>query len=399
MTRIFAFFITVLLISAQAFAAPTITGVTGTVDNDGSIDIAVTTPGTGSTIISWDTFEAHTTGTGISGKTPIVGPNWSLYQLAPATDDMLISTTRAHGGSKAVMIEWTDETINSFGWANQGPYTQLYITWWGYQSFSGSISTCNRKWFYLYGPSTCGDLNEAPQGMPLIPKGNTVWGYYNNVSTVLQPDWSGMNNMSSNTTYGTGHTLHWSNTSNRWNRWEYWQKLNDPYNCTAGVNCNGELTYWLDAVKIFERTDYKARMCSPAWVDFRLGHMWQGHIDNATYAFVDDLFIATSQARVELGDAATFAACTHREIQRHTAWGATTTVTVNTGTFTTGQTAYLFVVDETGAASPGYEVTIGTAPTPTPTPTPSPTPSPTPTPTPGPSTPRELRLNGWWFNR
>ena len=365
----------IIFTTSYAWAAPNVTGVTGTVSDGSSITIGGTAFGAGSTIISWDDFESHTTGTGISGKTPTVGPNWSLYRLAPATDDIVVSTTRAHGGSKSVMIEWTDETINSFGWANQGPYTQLYITWWGYQQFAGSISTCNRKWFYLYGNNTAGcyDIgvgSQSPQFMPLIPSGNTVWGAYNNQSA-SQGSWSDTNNTSTNTTYGTGNAIYWSNTSNAWGRWEYWQKLNTSPTCTIGSNCDGEITYWYNAVKRYERTNYKHSFCTGSYRDFRLGHMWQGHIDNATYAFVDDLFIATSQARIEIGNASTWDACTQREIQRHTAWSDTSaTITVNAGTFSDGQTVYVYTVDEDGVPNPtGYAVTIGNESTDTTAPT------------------------------
>jgi len=173
-----------------------------------------------------------------------------------------------------------------------------------------------------------------------------------------------MNNMSSNTTYGTGNTLYYSETKDRWGRWEYYQQLNDPYNCTVNVNCNGILEYYYDGVKLYYRDDYKHTFCDGEYTDIRFGQMFQGHVDNQTFAWFDDVCILSSRARVEIGNAPTWDDCTHREIQRHTSWGSTITVTVNAGTFTEGTVVYLYVVDSAGVPSNGYPVTIGGTVTP-----------------------------------
>ncbi|MCD6288604.1 MAG: hypothetical protein J7M12_05765, partial [Candidatus Hydrogenedentes bacterium] len=59
------------------------------------------------------------------------------------------------------------------------------------------------------------------------------------------------------------------------------------------------------------------------------------------------------------GNASTWSACTHREIQIPTAWSNDTiTFTVNQGSFPYG-TAYLYVVDSTGAWNEnGYPITF-----------------------------------------
>jgi hypothetical protein len=75
--------------------------------------------------------------------------------------------------------------------------------------------------------------------------------------------------------------------------------------------------------------------------------------------YYDDIYIDTSWARVEIGDNATYASCTHREIQIPSAWSDTEiTATINRGSFTT-ETVYLFVVDADGAVSEGYAVGFG----------------------------------------
>jgi hypothetical protein len=55
-----------------------------------------------------------------------------------------------------------------------------------------------------------------------------------------------------------------------------------------------------------------------------------------------------------IGDAPVFSACTVREIQIPTAWNdQSISIIVNTKAYPTGKPKYLFVVDQTGAASPG----------------------------------------------
>ncbi len=76
--------------------------------------------------------------------------------------------------------------------------------------------------------------------------------------------------------------------------------------------------------------------------------------------FFGELYADDSWARVVIGNASTYASCTHREIQIPSAWSATEiTATVNTGSFSDNDDAYLFVVDADGDVSAGYAVTIG----------------------------------------
>ncbi len=77
------------------------------------------------------------------------------------------------------------------------------------------------------------------------------------------------------------------------------------------------------------------------------------------YAWFDDLYIDRTQARIEIGDNQVYEDCSHREIQIPTAWSTTEIkFTTNKGSFSNGQTVYIFVVDENGVASAGVPVTI-----------------------------------------
>lgn len=84
--------------------------------------------------------------------------------------------------------------------------------------------------------------------------------------------------------------------------------------------------------------------------------------DASAAAYYDDMYVAYGTgacARVEIGNNATYTSCTNLAVCTPTAWGDTEiTATVRAGSFTTG-TAYLFVVDASGNASAGTEITFG----------------------------------------
>ncbi len=87
-------------------------------------------------------------------------------------------------------------------------------------------------------------------------------------------------------------------------------------------------------------------------------HRGYGNANNRRY--FGDVYFDTTPARIILGNANTLAASTIREVQIPTAWTANSiSFSVNLGKFTTGQSAYLFIVDPSGVSSAtGFPVTI-----------------------------------------
>ena len=92
--------------------------------------------------------------------------------------------------------------------------------------------------------------------------------------------------------------------------------------------------------------------------------IWQNYVGNGLQTaniWFDDVYIQPTAARVELCDAPSWGARTHCEIQVPTAWSGTAiTIKANTGSFTNGKPAYLYVLDAGGNVNAsGYPVTIG----------------------------------------
>ena len=105
------------------------------------------------------------------------------------------------------------------------------------------------------------------------------------------------------------------------------------------------------------------RTDSIPWVQLTIGGAYYSMCDSSDPATidVDNIYIDNTPQRVEVGNASTWTACTHREIQIPSAWSSNSiTFSVNQGAFTSGQQAYLYVVDSTGAVNAsGYPITIG----------------------------------------
>lgn len=86
--------------------------------------------------------------------------------------------------------------------------------------------------------------------------------------------------------------------------------------------------------------------------------------DNPSYSGsfnYDDIYVSYTQARVELCSGSTWSNKGTCEIQIPITWETTSiNISANTGAFSAGNTAYIYVIDADGSANTtGYEVTIG----------------------------------------
>jgi len=158
---------------------------------------------------------------------------------------------------------------------------------------------------------------------------------------------------------------------NRWVRTEVILDLGDP-GIANGLHAgyyNGEAIF--EAAGVFTPANIGDCALSDKIGTLQIGHYFRSSdnppprsFPNATPAlmvqYISELYVDHSCARVEIGNAPTWNACTHREIQIPTAWNNNSiTVTGNVGTFTTGTQVYLFVVDENRQPSVGFPVIIG----------------------------------------
>lgn len=334
-------------------AAPVITTTSQT---DGG-PLTITGNGFGSfdgEIVSWDDFESHPVGSKITGLKPIAGHTWSNIYGYNGLGIVIDKDIYGEGTGNTVKVDWTidPEGIRAFGWAGKGPYNQLYISYWRLMTGNFDPATANHKQFYLYG-----NKSEFPQLMPVIPAGQTRWGMYNNVSTGLisasNPNPNNINTLGWN----------WGNTNSIPQRWELFAKLNTPYTEKNGiiqVRLNGKLG--------IDNRNYQMRHVDGEFTDFRLGHIATGFYKTAK-AWFDDVYIATTPARVEMCDSKVYEECTLKHIQyvKPEDWTPTSIKVslrkVGDFKFSSG-VAYIYVINSLGEVSNPYPSPEPLTPTP-----------------------------------
>ena len=344
MRRLAVFF---LLIACSASGQPAITGVSGSVADGESFVVSGTGFGAAPNVIKWDNFESGTLLENISA--PIIGTNWTFFKLAAGDVPLThYSDQQAHSGDKSAKVTWTEpgytsSTVNSFGFGGLA-LPSVYMSYWRYHDPSNTnIAGYNHKQVYYYGAA-----NNLNQFIPyMVPAGNTYWASY------LQNDPSGRWNYAG---------LTYASTCYNWGRWESWVDYNDvPGEATGEFDVwyNGELYGSYSGLNLANPANGNNAN------DIRIGHMFQYQTDPTPLdycrSYFDDVYIATTRTRVEIGNAPIFDNCTVREIQVAGAWSATS-ATVDghvSASFSAGSSAYVFVVDANGVSSAGYPVTIG----------------------------------------
>ena len=93
------------------------------------------------------------------------------------------------------------------------------------------------------------------------------------------------------------------------------------------------------------------------WPEVYLGNYVRTDPHGGAHAYWESVYVDRSWARVEIGDAPVYNACTHREVQVPVAWSDTSiSVQLNRGSFPSFSALYLFVVDAQNNTSPGFRL-------------------------------------------
>lgn len=341
---------------------PQVTGVTGTVRNGLSVTIAGNNFGSKAIPAprAWDTFESG----GNNGDVLSLAAGWTKISedvnvATQHSSSPRYTTDKAHAGSKSLLCSFANPTDHSSFWVQDTARLsqQFYIDAWMWYDH-GPVYTRSWKPWDMYdntGNSSVvvdwhGDCNGTTiqvscyTGGAAIP--GQVWSDVNSEVNADIVDFEG-----------------------GWHHAQIYCRTSIPAGTRTGV-------VWiaLDGEVVTDRTDMLllASDATRTWGELGLGYYntrdqrdCPGTVGNA-YMWWDNVYVDSSRARVEIGTSSTnpvnptYAQCDHREIQIPSAWaanGTSVTATVNTGSFANG-TAYLFVVNSDGTASPGYAITI-----------------------------------------
>jgi len=349
-----------------------VSSVSGEVNHGGSITVFGSGfESEGPEIIMWDDFESGTLGDYLVGNPPAIthsGILYSMFNFEPENGQVIVYDDEySRYGNKAAKLSWTDNEDTGFGCIGCGPFQQLYMSWQRRHRpiTNGEIvynppAFENHKMFRTW-------ANADPSGRCMEHYASVGGESYWRLTTQAE---------------GIGYeTRSWptpganfAGTVDTWQRWEYHIKTNNP-----GV-ANGILKMWINnstqEPRCFYSTDFGEEIpcedlemtaCDGGETGFAtrviIGQMTRYHLFDEVNAWFDDLYVATSPARIEIGNASTWAECTDKNVQPHLTWNENVIeVQVNTGAFQQGQTAYLYMIDSAGNVSNsgiGVEVTIG----------------------------------------
>lgn len=312
--------------------APSVSNVTGNLNHGSSVTISGSGFGNkgNATPVKWDNFESGVLGAALSTN------GWIHYS---SNTSPLFSNTRAYSGNQSAHTDMpmAADNFNTAGLRNLNTL-QLYLS-------------CQFRWERISGSYTDGPFikllraNANPDFYHSRPR------FYSTHRLRTPAHESGYS--PDQTISPEPNDIQITGTHNliegQWNRLEVYYKYSDP----AGV-ANGALQTW---VNLGQNANYTAvvtrandSVSGPRVIDNFLLPFMADRLQNVHLRlYVDDVYVDTTQARVEIGNAPTWDACTQREIQIPTSWSTTAiAVTINRGTFSPGSQVYLYVVDTDG---------------------------------------------------
>lgn len=313
-------------LSLPALAAPSVTGVSGTISHGSQITLNGSGFGTKNPAapLLWANFESgNISPNNIGQKTSWDGiDGFSINTTNQFSEVSKYNSVGAFGPT-----DWScNFEVSQSYWSKIYQYQKRYFT---------APTTTNQKFWRLWPANNAGN--------------DFVAAWNGGVGRCLneQEDWGGKATYQGEpTTAGMWHTeeFKWTlGTPGQDNGlWEYVRNGNqEQYRNDVNNIANNMQTLSID-------------------------NYYSDHPASGSKVYLDDIYIDNTFSHVMLGNASTYTASTHREIQIPTAWTANSiTLTANQGSFTSGSQAYLYVFDSTGAVnSSGYPVTIGQENTP-----------------------------------
>jgi hypothetical protein len=313
-----------------AHAQPAISGVSGS----GTLTVVGSGFGTKSSPgpLKFDTFENGADGSTLAS----VDSRWQPYDQQTG---VRFSNVLAHSGSLAVRAVVTNgESFFSNYFTFSPASDEVFISYWWRTDNADSSDHTIVKMTRINSSAAAGG-----------------GGVYNgNGGTTLGGTFDLASNSGPYVAYDNGPTdeagVHYfaAPPRNQWFRVDMYKKLGTP------GTANGVMD-----VKMFGVDAYadNAALTRAAGYSFKQDTILLGTMDGSDQAhnyqiYIDDMYIDTSRARVELCDSATWSARQHCEIQPATAWSNTSiSFSLNAGSFSRSASAYLYVVNSAGTAN------------------------------------------------
>jgi len=336
------------LTCGEAIAVPNISGVSGTFSHGSMVTITGIGFGTKSsgTPALYDDFESGASGNKIAGNSPVYGPTWGSFTIIAGKDpEYSTAKLRTTFSTRSSWHDFvTSGNYNSSLSTGQQHNPFYYISfWWNYKRTTTVRSRNVKPWeAFGTGPTNFPGMYTG-MGNPDFGDG----GIRNSVQDV-----DGGCPAADSTLFGSTNI---EAIEDEWVRFEMLVKQSTPN------NFDGEFTYYThrpnaaSPVIRLEGQDltYRTRCGNFAINRLFFGYYYDnsdtipaGPTEPRANVYTDEIYVDNTWQRVEIGDAATFANSTHREIQIPSAWSnGSVMITVNRGSFSNLDNVYLYVVD------------------------------------------------------
>lgn len=338
-------FLIALFVVTPVYAAPSVSGTSGSTTHGGEIVIAGTSFGTKSPAapLLWDDFE------------------WG-------SDGTLIDSSSDWRGEDSGSVEPEIDISQSFGQGTRSAYRNLYnhVSDTGthfrnvYHDFSTPSAEIYASYRWRMGheagtPSDYGIYKGARIGFA---------DYYDGPAVGYTSDTSGDSTGNTNFWYydetgspGSNNLVGDYGPDDLWDIDTWFRIEAHVVASTPGV-ADGTLNWWIDNVDFFTfdwEPDVATRdaLNNEIFNTFTSGHMMaNAEMGFEFYVWLDDVYLDNTLARVEICAESTWAGRANCAIQIPSAWSATeATVTLNQGALADIVGSYLYVVDSTGAVN------------------------------------------------
>jgi len=239
-----------------------------------------------------------------------------------------------------------------------GGSDKIYVSFWVYMDKGTSTS---KSWQWK-GPITITSASALyyDLGSPKNLNATAAFTYYwyydnsrwgNSAASVYYYDANTLTNKHGVTLAGSpSDALSWG----KWQRLEFYAQRSSAANTADGLWRGRRLERGSDTFNYTNAITHQAG--NDPWRYVVLTHaiesVYDGYVDLKVY--MDDVYVDTTPARVEMCDTPTWAARTHCEIQPVTAWdpnGQMITTSSNPGSFNIDQAVYVYIVDSNGAVN------------------------------------------------
>lgn len=326
-------------------SSPSVSSVSGSLNHGSTVAISGSGFGTKPTGAPWK-WDAMNGSTGER----LEPRGWLVHQNNPQP---ILSSQRVRPGTDstaAVKLTMTGTAVPAFGFGNNdGGYLDFtsasasnyrpfpipaWIDYWMY--FRPPTGSNNYKFFRHH----ANNASSIPNGLWAMPGSGGVTSCPSFV-------WSAVNTASVNTNPPNADL----GCPEIANRWVHVQMMFHATN-----NNTGKFVMWVDGIRRFNVLDFGFEVGSSQRANF-LVESQQLTTTGDGEMYIDDFFIENTYAHVEIGDAPTYAASRHREVQIPVSWSNNAvSVTLNRGSFPSFSGLYLYVFNAQGVPSPGYSL-------------------------------------------